>query len=54
MYSILISKIDKSFDLYKEFLKKKVKNKSKVVILPWAFPVEIDGNRLINSFNTWD
>ena len=50
MYSVLLSKIEYGFDLIKEELEKRVSKNSKVSILPWAFPIEIDSNELENDF----
>ena len=41
MYSVLFSKIEFGMDLVVERLKEFVKPDYKVVVLPWAFPVEI-------------
>lgn len=50
MYSILVSKIVKGMELVKEDLSKIVDNNFKVVILPWAFPVELDAYKLMNEY----
>lgn len=50
MYSILLSKMEYGFDLIKDELKRKVSKNSKVSILPWAFPVEIDAKKLESDF----
>ena len=50
MYSILISRIDKSFDLYKDFLSSKLNDNSKIVVIPWAFPLELDSDSLMNDY----
>ncbi len=50
MYSVLVSKIDKSFDLYRSFLRKYINQNSKIVIMPWAFPFEIDSVRFNNDY----
>ena len=50
MYSILLSKIEKGIELIKEDMKENINNDSKALILPWAFPVEINSDKLINDF----
>ena len=50
MYSVFLSKIEKVTDLIKEDMKEIIKKNAKVVILPWAFPVELDAERLENEF----
>lgn len=47
MYSILLSKIEHSYPLIQEYVKKLIKKDYKVAIIPWAFPVEMDSK----SFN---
>lgn len=46
MYSILLSKIEYGFPLIRERLNKIINKKMKVVVLPWAFPTELDYNKL--------
>lgn len=50
MYSILVSKIVKGMKLVNDEVQKLVKTDSKVVILPWAFPSELDSDKLINQY----
>jgi len=50
MYSILFSRIEVGMDLVKDKIKKILPNNPKVVILPWAFPVELDAEKLENDF----
>ena len=50
MYSIFFSKIELGIDSIREDLKKLISKDAKVVILPWAFPVEIDSETLMNSY----
>ena len=50
MYSVLISKIVPGIKLVNDDLKKLVKRNSKAVILPWAFPVELDAYKLENEY----
>lgn len=50
MYSVLVSKIVPGMKLVNEDLKKIVKKSSKAVILPWAFPFELDAERLENEY----
>lgn len=50
MYSILVSKITKGMNLVKKDIKKYIKKDSKAVILPWAFPIELDSNKLMNKY----
>jgi len=50
MYSVFLSKIDKVFDYIEDDLKKIVKPNFKVAVLPWAFPLEIDSNQLMNDY----
>lgn len=54
MISVLLSKIALGMELVKPELKKYIKSNDKVVVLPWAFPVEIDGDKLINEYFTGD
>lgn len=50
MYSICLSKIEKVIDVIKDDIKPLIKKNSKVLLLPWAFPVEINAERLENEF----
>ena len=50
MYSIFFSKIEYGIDNALNSLKKIIKSDSKVLILPWSFPFEIDGDKLENDF----
>ena len=51
MYSVFLSKFDIGFPYVLERLKKVVKENSKVVIIPWSFPVEIDSLGLDEFFS---
>ncbi len=42
MYSILVSKITPGYELCHDFLTTKLNKESKIVILPWAFPTELN------------
>ena len=42
MYSVLLSKIEFGFPLIKNRLKEIVIENMKVVVIPWAFPIELD------------
>lgn len=50
MYSVFLSRIEKVFDYIEEDLKKIIKPSFKVAVLPWAFPLEIDSNLLMNDY----
>lgn len=50
MYSVLLSRIEYGMDLVKERLLKFTSDSSKVVVLPWAFPFELDAHKLDNEF----
>ena len=50
MYSVLLSKIEFGFPLIKDRLKKMVNENMKVVVIPWAFPIELDYDRLVNEY----
>lgn len=50
MYSIFFSRIEIGMDIVLERLKKIITPDSKVLILPWTFPFEIDGDKLNNEF----
>ena len=50
MYSVLLSKIEFVFPLIKDRLKKIVNENMKVVVMPWAFPIELNYDRLINEY----
>lgn len=54
MYSVLLSRIECSFDLVVDFIKKDVTEDTKVLILPWTFPKEIDKEKLDNDFFVLD
>lgn len=50
MKSILLSRIEYGFSLVKNEIEKMVKEDSKIVIFPWAFPLELDYDRLNNEY----
>ena len=50
MYSILLSKIEFGFPYVEKWLKNIVKKNMKVVVMPWAFPVELDYDKLNNEY----
>lgn len=50
MYSVLLSKIEFGFPLVEKELKKIVNENMKVIVLPWAFPIELDYERLNNEY----
>ena len=50
MYSVLLSKIEFGFSLIKNRLKEIVNENMKVVVIPWAFPVELDYDKLVNEY----
>lgn len=50
MYSVLLSKIEYGFPLVEKELKKIVNENMKVIVLPWAFPIELDYERLNNEY----
>ena len=50
MYSILLSKVEYSYHLIKDRLKEIIKSDFKVAVIPWAFPQELDSDRLINEY----
>ena len=50
MYSVLLSKIEFGFPYIKDELEKIVNSNMNVVILPWAFPLELDYERLENEY----
>ena len=50
MYSIFFSRIEFGMDLVKDKLLEIIPKNSKVAIFPWAFPVEIDAQKLENDF----
>lgn len=50
MYSIFFSKIEKGIEGGLSELKKIIKFNSKVAIFPWAFPVEINSEKLLNDY----
>lgn len=50
MYSILCSKFDQVVNEISNELKKYIKSDAKVLILPWAFPVELDKERFREEY----
>lgn len=50
MYSIFFSKIEEGIDSSILELKKIINMDSKVLIFPWAFPIELDSFRLKNEY----
>ena len=50
MYSVLLSKIEFVFPLIKDRLKNIANENMKAVVLPWAFPTELDYDKLINEY----
>lgn len=50
MYSVLISKIMQGMPLVNKEISKYIKANSKAVILPWAFPVELDKDKLLGEY----
>ena len=50
MYSILFSRIEVGMDIVLNRVKEIISPSSKVVILPWPFPVEINADKLENEF----
>lgn len=50
MYSIFLSQIEIVIDKIKDELKPLIKKDAKVVLLPWAFPVELNAEKLENEF----
>jgi len=50
MYRVLFSRIEQGIVHVEEQLKKIIPKGAKVLILPWAFPTELDANRLCNEF----
>ena len=50
MYSILFSKIEIGMDIVKDRMLEILPKSPKVAIFPWAFPVEIDADKLDNDF----
>lgn len=50
MYSVFFSRMEIGMDLVLERLKEIIKSDSKVTVFPWAFPVELDAERLENEF----
>ena len=50
MYSVLLSKIEFGFPLIKNRLKEIVNENMKVIVMPWAFPTELDYDRLVNEY----
>ena len=56
MYSIFLSKFDVGFPYVERRLKEIIKENSKVVIIPWSFPIEISADELDKFFSgkRWD
>lgn len=50
MYSLLMSKIEIVFPLIKDRLKEIIDENMKIVVLPWAFPTELDYEKLVNVY----
>ena len=50
MLSVLLSDYLKGLNLVKEDLKKHINENDKVVIIPWAFPLELDYERFNNEW----
>lgn len=50
MYSVFLSRIELGMDLIVNQMTKIIPKNPKVAILPWSFPTEIDGDKLINEF----
>lgn len=50
MYSLLLSKITPGMELCYSFLKHYINKDSKVLILPWAFPKELDADKFENEY----
>jgi len=50
MYSICFSKIETGMPFIQEKLKKIISPNSKVAILPWAFPEELNSEKLMNEY----
>lgn len=50
MYRVLFSRIEEGIVHVEEELKTMIPKNAKVLILPWAFPIELDANRLSNEF----
>ena len=50
MYSVLLSKIEFGFPLVEKELKKIVNENMKVIVLTWAFPIELDYEKLNNEY----
>ena len=50
MYSVFFSKIELGIDCIKDRLQEIITEESKVVILPWAFSVEINSEILLNDY----
>ena len=50
MYSVLFSRIEVGMDLVSDKLKQIIPKNSKIAIFPWAFPIEIDAQKLNNDF----
>jgi len=54
MLNVLLSDYEKGIELVFERLNEYINNNTKIVVLPWTFPVEIDSDRLINEFFSKD
>ena len=50
MYSVLLSKVEHSYHFIEDRLKELIKSDYKVAVIPWAFPSELDSDRLINEY----
>ena len=50
MLNVLLSDYEKGIELVFEKINKYINSNTKIVVLPWTFPVEIDSNILINEF----
>ena len=50
MYSILFSRIEIGMDIVKDRMLEILPKNPKVAIFPWAFPFEIDADKLDNEF----
>lgn len=50
MYNVFFSDISEGIDNSKKELKKIIKKNSRAAIFPWAFPTEIDGNKLNDEY----
>lgn len=50
MYNVLLSKIEYGFPFVEEKLKKIIRKDMKVVVMPWAFPTELNYDKLNNEY----